>query len=454
MEPRFAYATGADGVSLCYMTCGDGVPLVIPPPAMPWSHIRREWEIDDWRHWYEHLGEFARIVRYDNRGSGSSDRDHVEYSCDEDIRDIETIVDALGLDRFALLGIYYSAVPVIQYAARHPDRVSHVMTWCGFVDNKQNAENPASQLIRSLVDTDYALFTETLCHQVLGWGSGDAAHRVAAMMREAMGPAAAQAHWDSHQDIDLAADLPRVQAPALVMHRREFPMLPVAVGRDLANRLPNARLALFEGASVAPFIGDMEASLGAMAEFLGVARHESESFHYRQSAGFRSIMFTDISGSTATTQAIGDERAHEIVRTHNEIVRRALHRFGGDEVKHTGDGIMASFTSAVAALECAIAIQRALATHSALEASHPPFTVRIGINAGEPLIEGGDLFGTAVQVASRICTRAEPRQILVSDVMRQLVAGKGFLFGDRGETELRGFEDPVRLWELRWNEAG
>jgi adenylate cyclase len=164
-------------------------------------------------------------------------------------------------------------------------------------------------------------------------------------------------------------------------------------------------------------------------------------------------MFTDIEGSTAATQRLGDAEAHAMLRAHNDIVREALHTFGGDEVKHTGDGIMASFTSVTLALECAIQIQRGVAMHS--DTTHVPFNVRIGINAGEPVVEGGDLFGTAVQMASRVCNRAEPQQILVTDVIRQLVAGKGFLFADRGESELRGFEDPVRLYEVRWrNEMG
>jgi class 3 adenylate cyclase len=162
-------------------------------------------------------------------------------------------------------------------------------------------------------------------------------------------------------------------------------------------------------------------------------------------------MFTDMEGSTAVTQRLGDARAQSMVRLHNEIVRDALHAFGGTEVKHTGDGIMSSFTSASMAVECAIAIQRALETHGE---AHPDeaIRVRIGLNAGEPVAEGDDLFGTAVQLASRISARAEPRQVLVSDVVRQLVAGKGFLFADRGETELRGFEDPVRIFEVRWQE--
>jgi class 3 adenylate cyclase len=453
VEPRIEYATTPDGLSLAYMQMGDGVPLVIPPPASPWSHIRRELEIPDWQHWYEHLGEFARIVRYDGRGSGSSDRDIDSLTWEDELRDLETIVDHLGLERFALLGVYFSGIAAAQYAAKYPERVSHLMLWCGFSAQAQTGD-PSSEAIRRLLETDYTLFTETLCMRVFGWGSGDAAHALASMMRDAMSPELVAHHWDSNAGVDIGDQLPKIEAPTLIMHRRDFALLPMSVPRSLNAAIPNSAMKVFEGASLSPFDGDMEDSLRVMSEFLGSDWHAAGTMHPTRTTGFRTIMFTDISESTSTTQAIGDERAQDIIRTHNEIVRRALHRFDGEEVKHTGDGIMAAFTSIIGALECAIAIQRALAAHSALEVGHPPFAVRIGINAGEPVIEGGDLFGTSVQIASRICTRAEPRQILVSDVVRQLAAGKGFLFADRGDTELRGFEDPIRLFELRWNESG
>jgi class 3 adenylate cyclase len=142
-----------------------------------------------------------------------------------------------------------------------------------------------------------------------------------------------------------------------------------------------------------------------------------------------------------------------VLRNHERIVREALRAHGGAEVKAMGDGFMASFSSATRALECAIAMQRAFAAH---DDEHPetPIRVRIGLNAGEPIAEEADLFGTAVNVAARIAAQAKGGEILASDVVRQLVAGKGFLFADRGEVALRGFEGPVRLYEVRWGEEG
>ena len=172
--------------------------------------------------------------------------------------------------------------------------------------------------------------------------------------------------------------------------------------------------------------------------------------------GFATILFTDIEGSTTLADRHGDAAAQEVRRAHNEIVRSALSANGGSEVKHTGDGIMASFAIASGALDCAIAIQRGVA---AQKEEHPEslLGVYIGLNAGEPIAEGDpegriDLFGTSVDLAARLVDHAEPGQIIASDVVRQLAAGKDFLFADLGETELRGFEDLVKLWELRWQE--
>jgi class 3 adenylate cyclase len=148
------------------------------------------------------------------------------------------------------------------------------------------------------------------------------------------------------------------------------------------------------------------------------------------------------------TERLGDAKAREVLRTYERIVRDALRAHGGSEVKTTGDGFMASFTSATRALECAIGMQRAFAAHN--ESAEEPIRVRIGLNAGEPIAEKEDLFGTAVNMAARIAAQAEGGEILVANVVRELAAGKGFLFVDRGEVTIRGFEEPVRLYEVRW----
>jgi class 3 adenylate cyclase len=167
--------------------------------------------------------------------------------------------------------------------------------------------------------------------------------------------------------------------------------------------------------------------------------------------GLVTVLFTDIVGHTEMMQRLGDAKGRDVLREHERITRETLKQHGGAEVKTMGDGFMASFGSVTQAMDCAIALQQAFARHTGTAAE--PLHVRVGLNAGEPIAEEGDLFGSTVILASRIAARAQAGEILVSNVARELCAGKGFLFADRGETVLRGFEDPVRLYEVRWQTA-
>jgi class 3 adenylate cyclase len=251
-------------------------------------------------------------------------------------------------------------------------------------------------------------------------------------------------------EYDVTALLPQVTAPTLVLHRRGDKACPFPQGREIAARIPGARFVPLEGDIHVISLGDTEALISPIEEFL--LGEEGPRARAKVSEGLQTILLTDMEGSTTLTQRLGDAGAQEVLRTHNRIIRDALSIHGGTEIKHTGDGIMASFTSAGRALACAIAIQRRFASHN--ESNPEPIRVRIGLNAGEPEAEDEDLFGTAVQLAARICAHAEPGQILASNVVQELAAGKGFTFTDRGEATLKGFDEPVRLYEVRWQEQG
>jgi class 3 adenylate cyclase len=217
----------------------------------------------------------------------------------------------------------------------------------------------------------------------------------------------------------------------------------------MATLIPGARLEPLEGDHHVPFWGDSEAITDAIDRFLQEGEVSAQTETPVAPSGLLTILFTDVEGSTNLTQRLGDAKSQEVLRAHNAAVRDALKAHAGTEIKHTGDGIMASFASAARALGCAVAIQRALTDYNQ---EHPeaPIRVRIGLNAGEPVAEEEDLFGTAVQLARRICDRAEPGQILASNVVQELAAGKGFVFGDEGDVALKGFERPVRLYEVSW----
>jgi len=450
MEPRIQYAKTADGVSIAFWTLGEGTALVHLP--LSFSHIQLEWQIPECRRWYERLAEKRKLVRADPRGMGLSQRDITELSADAWLLDVEAVVDRLGLEKFALLGPVLAGQLAIAYAARHPERVSHLILWCAYARPSDWLTRPATQSVRALVDKDWAFFTEAAAHSTLGWSAGELAHRYAALGRESITPEFFQAAViPMLNELDVTPLLPQVRSPTLVLHRRQYD-LGVDVARRLASQIPNARLVLLEGESGAPYLGDTEAVLTAIDEFLGEGDEPTHAAEAPEAGAFRTVLFTDVEGSTSMMQRLGDAKGRAVLREHERITREALQAHGGTEVKALGDGFMASFSSATRALECAIAMQRVFAEHN--ESADEPIRVRIGLNAGEPIAEEEDLFGTAVILAARIAAKAEGGEIVVSDTVRGLVAGKGFLFSDRGDVVLRGFEDPVRLYDVRWREEG
>jgi len=457
MEPRIQYTQTKDGVSIAFSTLGEGMPFVSGGPSIPFSHIQLEWQIPEARRWYELLAEKRMLVRYDYRGCGLSERDVTDFSLDAHVRDLEAVVDRLGLERFALWGLYHSGLVAMAYAARHPERVSHLILWCSYARYLDFSRSSQGQALRALLDKDWEVYTETVAHVFLGWSEGEQARQFASFMRECVTQEEALAALGPIHQFDVTNLLPQVRSPTLILHRRQVPTPEVGIARNLAARIPDARLTIVEGTSPAPQQDDAEAVLQAIDEFLGEGEGAAARTERPEPGAFRTILFTDVEGSTALTQRLGDARARDLLREHERIVREALKAHGGSEVKTMGDGFMASFSSATKALECSIAIQRAFADwNRGAEAQHAapePIRVRIGLNAGEPIAEEDDLFGTAVNLAARISAKADAGKIVASDVVRQLVAGKDFLFSDLGETEMRGFEDPVRLYEVRWRES-
>ena len=449
MEPRIQYAQTSDGVSIAFYKMGEGMPLVCLPDSTP--HVQMEWQFPRWREWYEALARKRMLVRYDRRGAGLSERDVTDYSLDVLVLDLEAVVDRLGLERFALLAPSFAGLVAVAYATRHPERVSHLILWCSHPRGSDVWRSSRAQAFRAIRVTDWELYTESLADLYVGVRLEEEERRaLTALIREAV-------TWESHKAFLAAAEgfdvtdlLSQVRPPTLVLHRREVAFPDVSVAKELASRIPDARLALLEGTSAVPFWGDTKAVLSAIDEFLGEGEVPASAEPSPPPSGLVTVLFTDMEGSTAMTQRLGDAKARDLLREHEHIVREALKAHGGSEVKTMGDGFMASFGSAVKALECAIAIQQAFAQHN--ESAGEPILVRVGLNAGEPIAEEEDLFGTAVIRAARIAALAQGGEILAANVVRELAEGKGFLFGDRGEVALRGFDDPVRLFEVKWQE--
>jgi class 3 adenylate cyclase/pimeloyl-ACP methyl ester carboxylesterase/DNA-binding winged helix-turn-helix (wHTH) protein len=451
-EQQIRFCTAADGVRLAYAVVGDGPPLVKAPNWL--SHLEFEWRSPVWRHWIEELSHDHTYVRYDQRGSGLSDWDCEDLSWEAWVTDLETVADALGLERFPLIGISQGGAVAIAYAVRNPERVSHLILYGAY------ARGWRRRMSQDHVEEEEAVIT--LMRN--GWGRDNPAYRQ--IFASSFIPAATweQMRWfndlcrisaspenavrfrRTSGDADVTDLLPQVKAPTLVLHARGDLRVSFDQGRVLAAGIPGSRFVPLDTSNHILLEGEPAWTrfLEEVRAFLGVSSPGPAA-----SLGItKTILFTDIEGSTELTQELGDEPAREILRKHEEIVRSSLAAHGGTEIKVMGDGFMASFPSATRAIECAIAIQRA----QEQTAEKYPLKVRMGLNAGEPVAEGGDLFGSSVNLAARVASSARGGEILISDVVRQLVAGKGFVLADRGSAALRGFAEPVTLYEVIWRQ--
>ena len=448
--PRVQYATTNDDASIAFSIFGAGPTLVDMPSLGPFSHLQLEWQLPQIRRWYEELAKRWTVVRYDLRGSGLSDRHISEFSLEAALFDLEAVVERAGLERFILRAGHISGPVAIAYAVRHPDRVSHLVLWCSYARGADFYSSPQIQGLRELRRMDWGIYTETVSHAFLGWSEGEEARRFAALIRESLMPEAAEAIWLGVAQLDVAKLLPQVTTRTLVLHRRGLQWLDVDVARSLAARIPEARLVVLEGSSLAPYLGDMDSVVAAMESFLGGDKPTRSEDRRDYAASVRTVLFTDLVGHTEMMQRLGDAKGREVLREHERITREVLKAHGGTEVKTMGDGFMASFGSVTRAVECAVALQKAFAQHT--EIAPEPLSVRVGLNAGEPIEEDGDLFGATVILASRIAAKAGGGEILVANAVRELCTGKGFLFSDRGEFVAKGFEEPVRVYEVRWRE--
>ena len=266
MEPRIQYAKTKDGVSIAYWTLGEGRPLVYMAGG-PWNHIEL-WQVPECRRWYERLAPNRMLVRYDVRGTGLSDRNVADYSLEAQLLDVEAVVDRLGLDRFDLFGAADAGPVAVAYAARHPEHVARLVLWCAWA-RTSDITSPRIQAWLGLIDQDWELMTDTCAHMVLGWAGGEIGRHAAERLRESVTREAAQAALAAMSRFDVTALLPQVKSPTLVLHRRDVPWFPVDVAGSLASGIQDARLTVLEGESTAPYLGDMEAAVSVIDEFLG-----------------------------------------------------------------------------------------------------------------------------------------------------------------------------------------
>jgi class 3 adenylate cyclase len=385
-------------------------------------------------------------------GRACPTRSTLDFSIEARVRDLDAVVDHLALESFDLIAIAHGVVTAIAYAARHPKRVRNLVLVDGYARGALFAELPsvrAYSSFRNIAEESWEAYTLAVSNGNLNFSDSVRAQVMAARLRDSMSPQAVRGFYDALPSIDVTALLPRIVTPTLVISVKGRTNLDPEWSRELASRIPGARFVTRESSEL--MLVD-EAVAAIVEEFLGIeaASNPARAAARPEAGAFRTILFTDIVGHTEMMHRLGDTKGRDVLREHERITRETLTQHGGAEVKTMGDGFMASFGSVTSAMECAIALQRAFATHT--ESMAEPLHVRVGLNAGEPIEEDGDLFGATVILASRIAARAGAGEILVPDTVRGLLSGKGFMFGDRGEFVPKGFDEAVRLWDVRWRE--
>lgn len=444
MDPRIQYAPAPGEASIAFWQVGDGFP-VVQMPTIPFTHIQMEWADPDWRCWYESLsGEGIRLIRYDTRGCGLSWAPTPAFSLEEMLEDLCAVVDRAGIARFGLLAPVQAAPAALTFAARHPERVASLLLWCG-ISRGDEMRTRSFEALMTLAHTDWGLFSEAAAHAVIaGWENAGAAHRMAAIMRESASVQIYDRVLSNYLASDVSESLPVIQCPVLVAYRSEGTSPLPSSARYLAAAIPGAKMRAFPGAALMFTVGDAAEIAGEFRRFFLAAPHPEDG----RTGSFETLLYTDVEGHTAIMQRLGDDRGRQVLREHERITRRAIDRHRGAEAMTTGDGFLVRFGSAQDALRCAAELQRDLADASA--ELPVELRVRIGITAGEPIVEEGRVHGAIVVAARRIAASGRGGEVLVANVVRELVTGRGFAFQERGGIDVSGQEEPVNVWEFLW----
>jgi class 3 adenylate cyclase/pimeloyl-ACP methyl ester carboxylesterase len=446
MEREVRYCTSADGTRIAYSISGEG-PALIMCPAL-WESFSNEYVGMDR---YRALERGRTIIRYDTRGVGLSQRDAHTYTLDAAVEDLEAVVDSAGLDRLSIWASVLSTSTAIVYAVRHPERVARLILTRIISSGEEVMTRENLEGVVSIIQSNWELGSQIVSDTGVRANDPDAGIAYAEVGRQNVGPEAAAAMLTGlYNTIDIVDVLKDVACPTLIIGRRDDNGIRFVPSQHAASVIPHARLTPLPGSGPITVGDDAIANVAVLTAFLDEdpetrALPAAEEVVPRSDSTFRTVLFTDLVGHTEMMSRLGDDRGRDVLREHERITREVLKSNGGTEVKTMGDGFMASFGSVTRAVECAIALQRAFANHDG-----EPLHVRVGLNAGEPIGEDGDLFGATVILASRIAAKAEGGEILVADTVRGLCSGKGFLFADRGEFVAKGLEEPVRIYEVNW----
>jgi pimeloyl-ACP methyl ester carboxylesterase/class 3 adenylate cyclase len=406
------------------------------------THLELQWEAPPFAQFCERLASFSRLIIFDKRGTGLSDPVPEAPPLEQRIDDVRAVMDAAGSERAALFGVSEGGPMSILFAATHPERVSALVLHGAMGRTTEAPDYPWATPAEALREAAAEFIAPNWGRDPEGIielfapsfaGNPEAAEQAARLERMAASPAMVQQIFEMFIDIDVRAVLPTIGVPTLVIHRHGDRVVNWRAGKDLADHIPGARYVELPGIDHLPWAGDPEAIVGEVEEFLTGARTAPEPDRV-----LATVMFTDIVGSTERATELGDERWRQLLASHQNAVRKELERFRGREVKTLGDGNLATFDGPARAIRSGLAIAEG--------AQDLDLEVRIGLHAGEVELVDGDVGGIAVHIAARIGALAGPGEVLVSSTVKDLVAGSGIEFADRGVKELKGVPDEWRLY--------
>ncbi|WP_409190405.1 adenylate/guanylate cyclase domain-containing protein [Bradyrhizobium sp. RDM4] len=428
--PETHYALSGE-VNIAYQWMGNGpIDLVFVPGFM--SHIEFMHELPGYTSFLRRLSKFARVITFDKRGQGLSDRVSDAPSLEQRMDDVRAVMDAVGSNRAVLFGNSEGGAMSALFAATYPDRVSRLLLFGGYANRRDMSAD----------------LEDRLQQRVKFWGTGalmrivapssaispDAIAQFAKFERLSASPGAVKSFMRLNSQIDIRSILPTVRVPTLVFHRTDDKQVPIALGRELASLMPEAKFIEYPGQDHAVAAGDVEALLGDIEEFVTGHRNNLPDESERILA---TVLFSDIVDSTRTVAEKGDAAWRKVLDSHDQLSLELVQRHRGRLIKSTGDGFLAIFDGPGRAVRCALAMSAA--------SNQMGLRVRAGLHTGEIEVRGRDIGGIAVHAASRVMAQSPPDEVLVSKVVTDLTAGAGLQFSERGSHELKGL--PGR-WDL------
>jgi class 3 adenylate cyclase len=431
--PEIRYAKSGD-IHVAYQLVGDGPRNLVLVFGFV-SNLEVQWDVPSFSRFVRRLASFSRVVLFDKRGTGLSDRVPTKDlpTLEERMDDVRAVMDAAGISKATLLGISEGGPMSVLFAATHPNRVDGLVLYGSYA--RRPVPPGGWESFLRLVEDRWG--TGELLSARAPSVVGDEQLRVlhARLERQGASPGDVAALLRMAAAIDVNEILPAVGVPTLVLHRTDDAVLPSSGGRDLAAGIPNARFVGLPGADHMPWMPDGEDVAGEIEEFLTGERHEPEGERI-----LTTVLFTDIVGSTSLAAELGDRRWRDVLDRHDALARQAVDRFRGRVVKTTGDGLLAIFDGPARGIRGGCAIREGLEDLG--------IRLRAGLHTGEVELMGEDLGGIAVHIAQRVSALAHAGEVLVSRTVVDLVAGSGLCFEDRGEHQLKGVPGDWRVFAV------